>query len=100
MVSRHQFLDTTRVKIRIRSTFAIGSTGKMRAEVRVDEDTTLELEPNTTIKTMLLSLSSVGPMSSLDDLTIHVFVNGKLRGFDHILKSGDVIDLHIPVSGG
>ena len=88
-------MDKTLMKIRIRSTFAIGSTGKMKAEFRRDEDVTLEVEPGTTIKTMLLDLPSIGSASSMDDLTIHVFVNGKLKGFDYVLKQGDVIDLRI-----
>jgi hypothetical protein len=40
------------MKIRMRSTFAIGSTGKMTAQAGGDEDWTVELEPDTTIKSI------------------------------------------------
>jgi hypothetical protein len=31
---------------------------------------------------------------------LHVFVNEEIAGFDKVLENNDIIDLHIPVSGG
>ena len=88
------------MKIRLKSIFAIGSTLQMTSEVNGDNDLVLDVEPHTTVKAMLHQLPLTGPVPSMDDLMIHVFVNGKLQGFDHVLQPGDDIDLHIPVSGG
>jgi hypothetical protein len=42
----------------------------------------------------------LGPPGIYDDMMLHVFVNGIQRGLDHTLRRGDLIDLHIPSSGG
>jgi molybdopterin converting factor small subunit len=88
------------MNIKIRSTFAIGVTGGLRAKCRADEDIVFELKPGSRVADLLLTLDALGPVESFDDMMIHVFVNGTVRGFDHRLHDGDVIDLHIPVSGG
>ena len=63
-------------------------------------DFTIEIETRTTVEGLLQSLSSLGPTQAFDDIMIHVFINGKVPGFDYVLQPQDVVDIHIPVSGG
>ena len=88
------------MRIMIKSTFAVGLSKRLLAQLASGEDHNIEVEPDTTIEGLLRQLSSIGPPEEWDDIMLSVFVNGKLRGFDHVLQPDDVIDLHIPVSGG
>jgi molybdopterin converting factor small subunit len=88
------------IAVKVRSTFAINLPGRWRSRFDSKNDLTFEVQPGTNVEEFLRMLPSFGPPESFDDLMLHVFVNGKLRGFDYILKTGDTIDLHIPVSGG
>ncbi len=89
-----------KIKVTIRSGFAVGLTTKSRTRSGHAGDTILELASETTIKDMLHTLTSIGPPSEWDDMMLMVFVNGEAQGFDHVLKDGDVIDIHIPAGGG
>jgi len=60
----------------------------------------VDLEEGATVRDLLWALPSLGPSEQWDDIMIHVFVNGELKGYDYPLRNGDVVDLHIPVSGG
>ena len=60
----------------------------------------MELEPGTTVQDLLLKLPSIGSPDEWGDLFLHVFVNHKNVGFDRVLEDKDIIDLHIPLSGG
>jgi molybdopterin converting factor small subunit len=42
----------------------------------------------------------IGGSELWNDIMLHAFVNRQIAGFDQILKDNDVINLHIPVSGG
>ena len=86
--------------VRIKSSFALGPSNRLLAKLASDEDLNIEIEPDTTVEGLLRQLSSIGPPEEWDDIMLSVFVNGKLQGFDYVLQPGDVIDLHIPVSGG
>jgi molybdopterin converting factor small subunit len=88
------------MKIRLRSTYAVGLTAGRSERDAPDSRDEIELASGTTVLEMLESFPGLGPPDFYDDIMIHVFVNGSLRGFDHILEHGDVVDIHIPVSGG
>jgi len=60
----------------------------------------IEIEAGTTVEGLLKNFSSLGPVKAFDDIMIHVFVNGTVRGFDYVLQPEDIVDIHIPVSGG
>jgi molybdopterin converting factor small subunit len=87
------------VKIHLRSTYAVASGSTDGAETQPAEGP-LELAPGSTVQELLERFPAFGPAGSYDDIMIHVFVNGRLRGYDHRLEPGDVVDIHIPVSGG
>lgn len=88
------------MKIRIKSIFAVGFTEKLRTLLASGKDLIMEAEPGTKILELLEKIRSPGPTKSFDDLMIHVFVIGKQKGFDYELRPRDVLDIHIPVSGG
>jgi molybdopterin converting factor small subunit len=90
----------TYMKIRIKSIFAVGLTEKLRSVLASGKDLIVEVEPGTRIQELLEETGSLGPAESFDDLMIHVFINGNQKGFDYELKPGDVLDVHLPVSGG
>jgi hypothetical protein len=60
----------------------------------------MELEPGTTVEGMPFKMPSIGGPDRWEDIMLHVFVNQEIAVFDQILKDKDIIDLHIPVSGG
>jgi len=88
------------IKVTIRSGFAVGLTTKSKSSSGHSRDTILELDPEATVKDMLHTLTSIGPPSGWDDMMLTVFVNREAQGFDHVLKNGDIIDIHIPAGGG
>lgn len=88
------------MKIKIRSTFALGLTDSLRTEMSSGRDILLEIGAGSSVASLLRRLPSLGPAHAFDDMMMHVFVNGKLKGFDYVLQPGDVVDFHIPVSGG
>lgn len=89
-----------KIKVTIRSGFAVGLTTESKSRSGHGGDTILELAPETTIKDMLHKLTSIGPPNEWDDMMLMVFVNGESQGFDHVLQDGDIIDIHIPAGGG
>ncbi len=88
------------MKIRIKSVFAVGATDHLKEPSRSRDSLLVEVQEDTTIDQLLRRLPSIGPPEQFDDIMLHVFVNGRLKGFDYTLQDGDVLDLHIPVSGG
>jgi molybdopterin converting factor small subunit len=78
----------------------MGPSNGLRARFASEDDLTIEVAPGTSVEGLFKKLPSLGPSVAYDDMMIHVFVNGKLTGFDSVLEPGDVIDIHIPVSGG
>ena len=88
------------MRVKIRSFFAVGVTDHLRPHFASGKDLIVEVEAGTDVEALLQKLPALGPPESFDDMMLHVFVNGRLQGFDCVLKPGDIIDLHIPVSGG
>lgn len=88
------------IKVRINSSYAIGQAPDIASQFHDNDNITMELEPGTRVEGMLLKTPSIGGPEHWDDIMLHVFVNQEIAGFDQVLKDNDVIDLHIPVSGG
>jgi len=88
------------IKVRINSSFAIGHTEAFVSKFNKKDGIFMELEPGTTVQELLLKLPSIGAPEHWADIFLHVFVNHEIAGFDKVLKDNDIIDLHIPLSGG
>jgi len=88
------------IRVKINTTFAVGNTEAFAAQFNENGDLVLELEPGTTVQRLLERLPAIGAPEDWSDLFLHVFVNHRVVAFDHLLESGDVIDIHIPLSGG
>ncbi|MBN1849072.1 MAG: MoaD/ThiS family protein [Deltaproteobacteria bacterium] len=88
------------IKVKINSSYAVGRTEVFDSQVKKGGDIIVELEPGTTVEGLLLQLPSIGSPEHWDDIMLHVFVNEEIAGFDKVLEDNDIIDLHIPVSGG
>ena len=87
-------------KVTIRSTYAVGAAPDRRSEIVSGKDIHMDIDPKSRVEDLLRRMPEIGPPESYDDLMLCVFVNGKRRGLDFVLKKGDVLDLHIPSSGG
>lgn len=88
------------MRIRIRSTYSIGAACGLQSPSGADGSLVIEVQEGATVRCALLKMSGIGSPCDWDDMLLIVIVNGTLRGFDHVLADNDVIDLHIPVSGG
>jgi molybdopterin converting factor small subunit len=88
------------IKVKINTTFAIGNTEAFSTQFNRNGDLILGLEPGTTVQDLLMQLPGIGDPENWSDLFLHVFVNHKVAGFDQVLEDGDILDLHIPLSGG
>jgi molybdopterin converting factor small subunit len=89
-----------KMKVKIRSGFAVGLTTEYESRSNHGGDMTMEIAPQTTIRELLHKLTSIGPPNEWDDMMLMVFVNGEAQGFDHVFQDGDTIDIHIPAGGG
>jgi len=88
------------IRVKINTTFAIGNTEAFNSQFNRNGDLILELEPGTTVQEVLLRLPAIGAPENWSDLFLHVFVNHTVAGFDRILEDRDILDIHIPLSGG
>jgi molybdopterin converting factor small subunit len=88
------------IKVKINSSFAIGHSEAFVSKVNNKNDLVMELEPGTTVYDLLLRLPSIGAPENWEDLFLHVFINHKMAGFNQVLQDHDIVDLHIPLSGG
>jgi molybdopterin converting factor small subunit len=88
------------IQVKINTTFAIGNTEALGAQYNRNGDLILELEPGTTVQELLMRLPAIGAPENWSDLFLHVFVNHKVAGFDQVLEDKDILDIHIPLSGG
>jgi hypothetical protein len=88
------------IKVKINTTFAIGDTATFHSQFDQNGDLILELEPGTTIQGLLLGLPGLGAPENWSDLFLHVFVNHKVAPFDRVLEDNDILDIHIPLTGG
>lgn len=89
-----------KIKIKLKSSFAVGVTEEFLADFQDGHEVIMELDEGATVGKLLLKLSSIGDPDEWDDMLLHVFVNGNLKGMDYILQEGDEVNLHLPVSGG
>ncbi len=81
------------MRIRLRSTFSIGDSGLNNGKL-------IHLKDGSTVNDLINIIYSSHQKESLEQGMLIAIVNGKARGFDHPLRDGDTVDLHIPVSGG
>jgi molybdopterin converting factor small subunit len=88
------------IRVKINTTFAIGDTAAFHSQFNQNGDLILELKPETTIQELLLGLPGLGAPENWSDLFLHVFVNHKVAPFDRVLKDNDILDIHIPLTGG
>lgn len=89
-----------KIKVKLKSSFAIGPTADFLSRFATGQYTVLEVDSGTTIERFLSQLSSLGSPDEWDDVFLHVFVNGEVKGMNYVLLPDDVVDIHIPVSGG
>jgi molybdopterin converting factor small subunit len=88
------------IRVKLNSSFAIGQTEAFLSQSNKKNDLTVELEAGTTVDDLLHKLPAIGNAENWSDLFLHVFVNHKMARFDQVLKDQDIVDVHIPLSGG
>jgi molybdopterin converting factor small subunit len=93
-------MNDKKVKIKLKSSFAVGVTEEFLARFQNGHEVIVELDRGATVLDLLSRLSSIGSPGEWDDMLLHVFVNQELKGMDYVLQDNDEINLHLPVSGG
>jgi hypothetical protein len=88
------------IRVKINTAFAIGDTGAYESLLDERGDLILEFGPGATVQDMLLRLPGLGSPENWSDLFLHVFINHRVAPFDRVLEDQDVIDIHIPLTGG
>jgi hypothetical protein len=88
------------ITVKINTTFAIGNTEAFGAQFDPNGDLILEVKPGTTVEELLLRLPGLGSPENWSDLFLHVFINHKVAPFDRVLEDRDILDIHIPLTGG
>ena len=89
-----------KIKIRLKSSFAVGPTEEFLANFQDGHEVIMEFDKGSTVLDLLNRLSSIGAAHEWDDMLLHVFVNQVLKGMDYVLQDNDEINLHLPISGG
>ena len=93
-------METEQIRVKINSCYSVGRTDAFRSKFGAEEDLTMTLKGGTTVEDLLLQLPGIGKPEEWDDLNLHVFVNHHIVDLDEVLQNDDVVDLHIPSSGG
>ncbi len=93
-------MSDQKIKIKLKSSFAVGATEEFLANYQDGHENIMEFDKGTTVLDLLNRLNSIGAPEEWDDMLLHVFVNQEVKGMDYVLEDGDEINLHIPVSGG
>ena len=93
-------MKTKPITVKINSCYTVGQTDAFRSRFGTEDDFIVQLDPGTTVEDLLLQLPGIGGPEEWDDLMLHVFVNHHVVGFNKVLEDNDVVDLHIPSSGG
>lgn len=88
------------VRVKINTSFAIGAAAAFQVQYDQQGDLYLELSPGSTVQDLLRRLPGLGSPENWSDLFLHVFVNHRNAPFDRVLEDQDVIDIHIPLTGG
>ncbi len=89
-----------KIKIRLKSSFAVGATEEFLADYQDGHEKIIEFDQGATVLDLLNNLNSIGAPEEWDDMLLHVFVNQEVKGMDYVLQDGDEVNLHLPVSGG
>jgi len=93
-------MNDQKIKIKLKSSFAVGVTEEFLEKFLDGHEVIMEFDEGATVLDLLNQLSSIGSPDEWDDILLHVFVNEVLQGMDYILQNDDEINLHIPISGG
>ena len=93
-------MSDTRIRVKVRSCYAFSLTQEQQEKFTSGEGLVMDFERGSTVEQLLEKLPFVGGPDEWNDLFLHVFVNGQVKGYDYALKPDDVVDLHIPCSGG
>ncbi|EFK07833.1 conserved hypothetical protein [delta proteobacterium NaphS2] len=93
-------MNKEQIRIKLNSCYSIGRSEAFRSRFSCEEDFNVVLASGTTVEELLLQLPGIGKPEEWDDLDLHVFINHKSVDFDKVLAEGDVVDIHIPSSGG
>jgi molybdopterin converting factor small subunit len=88
------------IRIKLNSCYSIGRTEAFLSRFTSEEDYTMVLPSGTSVEELLLQIPGIGRPEEWDDMDLHVFINHKSVDFDRVLEEGDVVDIHIPTSGG
>ncbi len=87
------------ITVKIRSFFAAGLPDDLWSQFMSGNSLVVEVEPGTSVEGLLRKLPWLGLGGSFDDMIL-VFVNDQQQALNYVLQSEDVLDLHIPASGG
>ena len=93
-------MEPEQIRVKINSCYSVGRTDAFRSKFGAEEDLTMTLKAGTTVNELLLQLPGIGSPEEWDDINLHVFVNHHIVDLDEVLRNDDVVDLHIPSSGG
>jgi hypothetical protein len=93
-------MKTKPIQVKINTTFAIGDTAAFHSQFDQNGNLILELVPGSTVQELLLMLPGLGSPENWSDLFLHVFVNHQVAPFDRVLQDQDILDIHIPLTGG
>ena len=93
-------MTNEKVKIKLKSSFAVGATEAFLANFQDGHEVIMELDKGATVLDLLNQLSSIGESNEWDDMLLHVFVNQEIKGMDYVFQDNDEINLHLPISGG
>ena len=88
------------IKVKINTTFAIGNAAAFNSQFNQNGDLILQLDPASTVQELLQGLPGFGSPENWSDLFLHVFVNHQVAPFDRVLEDQDILDIHIPLTGG
>ncbi len=93
-------MDKNQISIKLNSCYSIGRAEAFREKFSDERDFKVVLADGTTVEELLLQIPGIGRPEEWDDMDLHVFVNHKSVDFDRVLEQDDVVDIHIPSSGG
>lgn len=87
------------IKVKIGSFFATGLPADLLSQYTSGDSLVVDVEPGTTVGELLKKLPWLGLGESFEDMLI-IMVNNQQQHLNYILQSEDILDLHIPASGG